>query len=294
MQAGAQATGAANDGAKTTFNPAGTPNTAWGANGPQVPGTHFVISITDTASAARYGLQTASLSRSGDDTATRSFVAPDSAGLVAGEQAFVPSPVAGVLVPNPSTTAPGAYPLATLSYGATTPSTLTPAQRKLYTQFILYAIGDGQTQGVQTGQLPPGYVPLPGSLRLQALNATNSILNPPAAPSTPTPTSPAADTTLSEPTASASTPFTTDTGSPGPDAGTASTPFSGSSAPHTARPATLSLVHTSVLTAGEIRFFLPLLLLIGIGAAVGSLVMARTNQAAAGVSGAPTGPPAGE
>jgi hypothetical protein len=295
MQAGAQATGAANDGAKTTFNPAGTPNTAWGANGPQVPGTHFVISITDTASAARYGLQTASLSRAGDDTATRSFVAPDAAGLIAGEQAFVPSAVAGVLVPNPSTTAPGAYPLATLSYGATTPSTLTPAQRKLYTQFILYAIGDGQTQGVQTGQLPPGYVPLPGSLRLQALNATNAILNPPAAPSTPTPTSPATlNTAPSGSTANASTPFTADTGSPVPDAGTGSTPFSGSSAPHTARPVTLSLVHTSVLTAGDIRFFLPLLLLIGIGAAVGSLVLARTNKAVAGVAGAPTGPPAGE
>ena len=151
LQAAAQATGAANNGAKTTFNPTLTANTAWTSNGPQVPGKHFIISITDTASAARYGLQSASLSRAGDDGASRAFVAPDAAGLIAGEQAFKPSPVSGVLVPDPSTTAADAYPLTTLTYAATTPETLTPAQRLLYATFLLYAIGDGQTDGRHDG-----------------------------------------------------------------------------------------------------------------------------------------------
>ncbi len=200
MQAAAASTGAANDGAKTTFSPTGTADTAWTANGPQVPGTHFVISITDAASAARYGLQTASLSRAGDDSAKRSFVSPDAASILAGEQSDVPSTVSGVLVPDPSTTAPGAYPLSLLSYAAVAPESLTPAQRKLYANFILYGIGDGQTAGVAPGQLPEGYVPLPGDLRLAALDATETILHPPAEPTT-TPPGSSTDTFATPPRA---------------------------------------------------------------------------------------------
>ena len=291
MQGAAQAAGAANNGAKTTINTNLTANTAWTANGPQVPGTHFIIAITDTASAARYGLQSAQLSRSGDDGPTRSFVAPDTAGLIAGEQSFTPSAASGVLQPNPSTTAPGAYPLTTLSYAATTPETLTPAERKLYTTFILFAISNGQTPGVQPGDLPPGYVPLPGALRLQAVQATNTILNPPAIPSTTAPDS----------TSPAAPPGSTDTGavSNSADAGTAtaasdgSTASGGGTAARTVTPTVLGLVHTSKLTAGSIRFFLPLVLLIGIGAALGSLLMSRTRRAA-GDGAATTEPMAGE
>ena len=48
------------------------------------------MTVTDSASAARYGLQAASLSRAGDDAApsNRVFVAPDTASLLAGEQAM--------------------------------------------------------------------------------------------------------------------------------------------------------------------------------------------------------------
>ena len=161
MQAAAASTGAANDGAKTTFSPTATADTAWTSNGPQVPGTHFIISITDSASADRYGLQTASLSRAGDDGADRSFVAPTTANLIAGEQSDLPSTVSGVLVADPSTTATDAYPLTLLSYAAVAPETLTPAERKLYADFILYAIADGQTSGVEPGQLPPATCPCP-------------------------------------------------------------------------------------------------------------------------------------
>ena len=58
------------------------------------------MSITDSASAARYGLQTASLSRAGDDTANPAFVRPDAAGILAGEQAMTPSPCSGVSSPT--------------------------------------------------------------------------------------------------------------------------------------------------------------------------------------------------
>ena len=100
MQAAAQDAALANDGAKTTLDLTQTPNTAWAGNGLQKAGIHFIISITDSASAARYGLQTASLSRSGDDSAALTFVALDAAGILAGEQAMVLSSVSGVLQTN--------------------------------------------------------------------------------------------------------------------------------------------------------------------------------------------------
>ncbi|MGA2838074.1 MAG: hypothetical protein ABSF84_15890 [Acidimicrobiales bacterium] len=296
MSAAAASTGVANDGAKTTFNPAGTANTAWTANGPQEPGTHFIISITDSASAAQYGLQTASLSPAGDDPSNpsqRVFVGPDSASLLAGEQAMVPSDVPGVVVPDPSSTAADAYPLTMLTYAATTPESLTPAERKTYSTFLLYAIGDGQTSGVEPGQLPAGYVPLPGALRLESLQAVDSILNPPAEPSATTPVSstPSASYTDTGSAIGSSTiPDTEPTGGTGTTTA-AATPTT-SVTPKATAPV-LSAVRTSWLSVGEIRWVLPLVLLIGLCAALGALLLGRTGRSVATAAG-PTTEPDGE
>lgn len=289
MNAAAQATGVANDGAKTTFDPAETPDTAWTANGPQTPGTYFILSITDTASAAQYGLQTASLSRAGDDGPDRTFIAPDTASLIAGEQAMLPSAVPGVLMGNPSTTASDAYPLPMLTYAVTSPETLTPSERQLYASFILYAIGDGQTQGVLPGELPAGYVPLPGPLRLESLDATNTILNPPAEPTTgssstsstsghhvttvPSGTSAAAES-------SALPSSTTGTATP------SSTPPTPTAAVRHLKPSAIGLVRTSVFGVGAIRWLLPLVLLVGLGAALGALVLDRLGRKREGAQAA--------
>ena len=297
MQAAAASTGAANDGAKTTFNAGLTANTAWTSNGPQVPGTHFVISITDSASAAQYGLQTASLSPSGDDPsnpADRTFVAPDTASLIAGEQAFVPSGVTGVLEPDPSSQAAGAYPLTMLTYAATQPETLTPAERQLYATFLEYAIGDGQNPGVEPGDLPAGYVPLPGDLRLQALAAVNSILNPPAEPAAASTTS-----TASTPAPTSTSSF--DSGFSSSDDAVAGSTDTGTGSTAAALPNTaathhltiLSAVHTSWIPVGAIRWALPLLLLIGLGAALGALVLGRTGRKVATAAVPGQDPPSG-
>ena len=66
MKAAAQDTAEANDQAKTTYSPTATSaDAAWGSNGPQAPGTYVIMTVTDSASADLYGLQAASLSRSG-------------------------------------------------------------------------------------------------------------------------------------------------------------------------------------------------------------------------------------
>jgi len=284
MQTAAQDAALANDGAKTTLDPTQTPNTAWTANGPQKAGTHFVISITDSASAARYGLQTASLSRSGDDTPTPTFVAPDTAGILAGEQAMVASPTTGVLQPNPSTTASGAYPLPMLTYAATTPSLLAASDRTSYSALINYTAGAGQVSGVQPGQLPAGYVPLPSGLEAQAVQAAATILNPPVATSsTTTTTSPAAaSSATSGPSSVPSTPTPTSFGSTYPGAsstpagnsttGTATPTGSGTST-KSLGPTALSAIRTHGIPIGALRWALPIVLMVGIAAALGAALI---------------------
>jgi len=178
LQAAALATRSANDGAKLSLNTGAlSTNLAWTANGPQPIGAAFELSVTDTADAAQFGLQAASLSRAGDDSATRTFVAPDTAGLLAGEAAMVPSSVAGVLQPDPKTNAAGAYPLAMLTYAAVAAPRLSASLCKDLSAFITYGVGAGQVSGNAPGELPVGYAPLSSSLRAQSQTAASQIVS---------------------------------------------------------------------------------------------------------------------
>jgi hypothetical protein len=278
MQGAAQAAAASNDGGKTTDNQANPPADAWVANGPQESGTSFILSVTDSASAAQYGLQTANLSRAGDDTADRTFIAPDQQGLLAGEQAMVPSSVPGVLAPNPGpTTIQGAYPLTVLTYAATTPVSLAATDRQNFATFLQYAAGAGQVAGVAIGQLPPGYAPLPAALQAQTLAATATILNPPV-PSTPpsvsavqitSPTTPAA--TVPSPIVSGNEPMTvpTETGSTPSTSGPATVP---ATVPVT-RNAILSTSRTGDFGIGALRWALPIAVLVGVAAGLVSALL---------------------
>ena len=79
-----------------------------------------LIAITDTATAARYQLSTATLLNSAGK-----FVAPDSAGLQAGLDAMKPDvTVSSVLQPDLASKNPAAYPLTTVSYAAASPATM--------------------------------------------------------------------------------------------------------------------------------------------------------------------------
>ena len=192
MASAAQETRSSNDGARTTLPDQQlgiTVSNFWQADGPEATGEQFMLSVTDSASAARYGLQSARLSQAGDDRPLREFIAPDdsnSNSLLAGLQAMSPSQqVPGTLIPNVGSAASGAYPLTMLSYAAVVPSELDSSARHDYANFITYAATQGQTPGNGFGQLPPGYVPLPPALQQQALAAAASIL------AAPTPNKPA-------------------------------------------------------------------------------------------------------
>ena len=65
-----------------------------------------------------------------------------------------------------------------LTYAATTPKTLNASSRKNYSAFLRYAAGPGQVIGDQPGQLPNGYVPLPAALESETLAAAATVLQP--------------------------------------------------------------------------------------------------------------------
>jgi hypothetical protein len=203
MQTAALAARTTNVGTKTTPSCQGYASSPYRADGPETPGEiggNFVLSITDAASAAQYGLQTASLSHAGDDTAGRSFVAPDTAGLTAGALDMKTDPASGVQVPNVAATASGAYPLTMLAYGAVAPGPLDQSTRNDYANLITYAAGTGQTPGTAFGNLPAGYSPLPPPFRQQAVAAAALIRAGGPGVSSPSPVAP---TTTAVPTSTA-------------------------------------------------------------------------------------------
>jgi hypothetical protein len=195
----------ANDGSATVHDDAVThqsSSTWWSAEGPEPLGTRSFLSITDSASAARFGLQTARLSQAGMAAAQRSMIT----------SAEDPT----VLVNDPTKQQAGAYPLTLLTYAAAFPSALDQASRDDYARFIEYAVGAGQTPGVDFGDLPPGYAPLSSSLVTAAQKAATELRNgTPPAPTPPT-TTPSTSVAPTITTVPATTPTTEASGVPPP------------------------------------------------------------------------------
>jgi len=296
MESAAAETRAANAGAKT-LHPAQDPehstaDTWWGPDGKQLQGQRDILSVTDAASAQRYGLQVASLSRAGDDSPRRSFILPDQAGLLAGQQAMVPSPAAGVLQPDPATTVAGAYPLTMLTYAAVAPAHLDAAARRDYAAFVDYAAGPGQTPGLDFGQLVPGYAPLPDDLRAQGKAAAAAIRDgspPPVAPSSAATAPPAS----AAPTPAGSAGSSSGGPSGRSGAGSTAPPVVAPLAPATTSPvaATRALSRMPVKSGrpgrtlrdrlGAGRFALPVILAVFLAAALGAFLLggSRTRGA---------------
>ncbi len=193
------------DGARIAMNTfALAPSDVWTRELPQFLGRRAMLSLTDTPSAALLGVQMARLSRAGDDSPTRRFVAPNAAGLTAGVASMAPRAEPQVLEPTPNASAPGAYPLTTLTYAAITPIALATQARSDFAAFLDYVSGPGQVSGLDLGQLPRGYAPLPDNLRAQTAVAAD-IVRTLVAVRVPT-TTPSTTTTTQVPTTVASSP----------------------------------------------------------------------------------------
>ncbi|MFE3034663.1 hypothetical protein ACFXKY_23840 [Streptomyces canus] len=167
MHSGALHTRRADNLWKASWDPLATPP-AYKSPGPQTVGSRFVITVTDAASAARYGLQTARLrNASGRFTAPTAAALTAAAGSASGAKAPEISPA--------HATAKGAYPLAQLVYAAVRPGKIDAAARKDCAALLTYATGNGQLPGADPGRLPAGYAPLPPALRTKAAEAAVAI-----------------------------------------------------------------------------------------------------------------------
>ena len=157
---------------KSSWDPFKQP-AAYVSLGAQIPGQRFIMSITDAASAARYGLNTARLvNGAGQPTAATPESINKAVTLMAdSEQA------PGVKVVDPTKRSVGAYPLAMLSYAAVNVCESTKQQLADYSKLISYAAGAGQLSGDARGSLPRGYVPLASEFLKQATSVADDLVS---------------------------------------------------------------------------------------------------------------------
>jgi hypothetical protein len=197
-------TRAAYDRARVVLNPfAFNTSNAWSRSEPQYLGFRTFLSVTDTASAERLGVQTARLSRAGDNRPDRTFVGPTPEGLRAGLESMAPAERDDFNEPSVLDQPAGAYPLTSVTYAAIAPLRLDGDARSDYAEFIRYAVTDGQRPGTALGELPAGYVPLPESYVGDALAAADRVVE--LEPEAPAVAPPATETTQPPPTTSPST-----------------------------------------------------------------------------------------
>jgi hypothetical protein len=247
------------------------------ANGIQPPGNIFSWGISDTPDLAAYGLIDAQMCNDGGTAC----VAPSTASLTTALNSATKDS-AGLLQVNPARPGNGGYPLVQVTYAAV-PTNQSAAALNDYADLIAYAAGQGQTPGVGPGDLPPGYLPLPASLKNQAqavvarlraiANPTPSHSHSPppshsstpptsGSPSSATPSSTAPQPSSSQPSASPSQP------NPTPGA-TATTPGLAISPPS----AQLTGTTTPRQGVGGIRWVLLAVVLAGaLSAALGAVL----------------------
>jgi hypothetical protein len=191
-------------------------------NGIQPVGQIFVWGISDTPDLAAYGLIDAQMC---NDVGT-ACVAPSTASVATALNSATKDS-AGLLQVNPARPGNGGYPLVQVTYAAV-PTNQSAAALNDYADLIAYAAGQGQTPGVEAGDLPPGYLPLPANLKIQA-QAVVARLRAIARPTPPTrsqsPTPPPSHSPTPPPT-SASPPA-----SPGSATPSSTTPQPSSSQP---------------------------------------------------------------
>lgn len=165
------------------INDAGTLG-AWISTGVQDAGARFMIAVTDSANAARYGLTTADLVPANGATG----VASTAQSMTAALAALTPTSLDAVLQVDPAKVAADAYPLTMVTYAGINLTKSTPASRTTMSRMLQQVTTTGQTVGTALGQLPVGYVPLTSALAAQAAAATSRVQSwtPPPA-STPAP-----------------------------------------------------------------------------------------------------------
>ncbi len=138
-------------------------------------GGQRVLALSTAASAVKYQNVTASLRNPAGN-----FVSPTSDSMASAASAMTPTTANDRVrefdfSTDAAKAAQTAYPLTMPVYAAVNPVGLDQSLRAVYANFIKYAATQGQVQGTELGQLPPGYAPLSEANVAQALQVASLV-----------------------------------------------------------------------------------------------------------------------
>ena len=287
------------------------------AVGREQPGIRFLVGLVSLADARRYALNVARLQTTGvapsdnrfTSGAGRTFVAPTNSSIAAAAKTFVPSKTSqSWLVPyrtlSRSAADAQAYP-GTFLISVDIPTTGLPkSDARGYAELLRFTSTQGQQPGLNSGQLPPGYLPLTarnglGAEADYALRAADAVeaqqgrqwplitprRPPPSSSAPPSRSTPTPVPTSSHPLTHSGTPgagvppvgapATSPAGVVAPAAGSTATPSSSPSASSQTRPASGTGVASTAAVAqvayatrgansGPLGFVFPVLALLGL------------------------------
>lgn len=248
----------------------------WVQVGVEPPGQLFMWTASDTPDTAAYGLVPADLcGPSGGNC-----VAPGTASVTRALGSAT-TDSQGLLQVNPAKVPAGGYPLVDVVYAAV-PVNQGAAALADYADLIQYAAGKGQTAGTAPGDLPPGYLPLPASLRARAQAMVRELraLAGPHPAHSPAPAQPGASTSPGSGAGAAGSGAATSTsGGPNPAAGPAPAKAGASGTPAPQGPvivppsAVLAGGTTPRQSPGAIRWVLIVVLITGAAGVLGGTLL---------------------
>lgn len=158
----------------------------WVSSGIQLPGNKFMITITDSASAARYGLNSAALTTPNSGVTVKL----DTDSMSAAMSALAPTSLDGVKQIDPAKVSAPGYPLTVVTYAGVNLTKTTPGSRTVFAAMLTQVTTAGQASGSGIGELPAGYLPLTSSLSESSASSIRAITTytaptPAKAPSAP-------------------------------------------------------------------------------------------------------------
>jgi hypothetical protein len=136
---------------------------------PEQVGHRALLAIVGQGAAALNHFPTAAIAN-----AAGNYVRPSNAHMAAALSHMI-SDGSGTRQVDLTNKDPKAYPLTMVIYAMVPTSGLSHAKATAIARFLDFAAGAGQTTGVQPGQLPPGYLPLPAALRARTRTLAEEV-----------------------------------------------------------------------------------------------------------------------
>jgi hypothetical protein len=214
---------------------------------PETPGARALFAIVDEGDAANLGFPVARiLNHSGH------YVAPSDKTMKIALSTMVPSGSNGITKQvDFAKERPDAYPLTMVIYAMVPTKGVSKKKADAIARFLDYVAGPGQHRGLNVGELPPGYLPLPAKLRAQTLHAAQLVLAQGG-------NSPSKKKKKSSSPSSSPSPNPSSSKNSGSSPSSSASPTSPSSSPHI-----VTIALKSAQTVGMVRYVLPALLIVG-------------------------------